>query len=75
MNFHIEKIELAKMLLETEDKSLIKAIKILFKAHEKDFWNELPQHVKDGVKKSREQAKNGLLTPHDVVIKKYAKYL
>lgn len=75
MNFHLEKIELAKMLLETEDKSLIKEIKALFKTHEKDFWNELPQHVKDGVKKSRKQAKNGLLTPHDDVIKKYAKYL
>ena len=75
MNFHVEKIELAKMLLETEDKSLIKEIKVLFKTHEKDFWNELPQHVKNGIKKSREQAKNGLVTPHDEVMKKYAKYL
>ena len=75
MNLHAEKIELAKMLLETEDKSLIKEIKALFKIREKNFWDELPHHVKDGIKRSKEQARNGLVTPHEEVMQKYAKYL
>ena len=35
----------------------------------------LPQHVKEGIERSRKQAEAGLLTPHEEVMKKYAKYL
>jgi predicted transcriptional regulator len=37
--------------------------------------DKLPQHVKEGIVRSRQQAKAGLLTPHEEVMKKYAKYL
>ena len=43
------------------------------KEYKKDFWNELPAHVKAGIEKSRKQAEEGLLTPHDEVKKKYIK--
>lgn len=75
MNLQAEKIELAKLLLETDDKSLIKEIKALFKSREKDFWDKLPQQVKDGIKRGKEQARNGMVTPHDEIMQKYAKYL
>ena len=75
MDLQTQKIELAKMLLETEDTSLLEEIKALFIKHEKDFWEELPVHVKEGIKKSQQQANEGLLTSHDEVIKKYAQYL
>ena len=42
---------------------------------EGDFWDDLPQHVKAGIKRGQKQAAEGKLTPHDEVMKKYAKYL
>jgi hypothetical protein len=75
MNIQTEKIELAKRLLDTDDESIIKQVKDIFESHEKDFWNELPEHVKAGIEKSRKQAEEGLLTPHNEVKKRYTKYL
>ena len=75
MNLLADKIELAKLLLETEDISLIRDIKDLFKKREKQFWDELPHHIKEGIIKSKEEAAKGLLTPHTEVMQKYAKYL
>lgn len=75
MDLQAQKIELAKMLLETEDTSLLEEIKALFLKHEKDFWDELPHHVKEGITKSQQEANEGLLTPHEEVMKKYAQHL
>jgi hypothetical protein len=52
-----KKIELAKMLLETEDTSLLDEIKALFVKREKYFWDDLPIHVKARIKKSIKQSK------------------
>ncbi|HTD41614.1 MAG TPA: hypothetical protein VK671_13385 [Mucilaginibacter sp.] len=75
MNIQTEKIELVKRLLDTDDESVIRQVKDIFESHEKDFWNDLPEHVKAGIEKSRKQADAGLLTQHEDVIKKYTKYL
>ena len=75
MNIQAEKIELAKMLLETDDEKLLEQIKNLFEKREKDFWEDLPNHVKEGIENSLQQAKEGLITPHADVMKKYEKYL
>jgi hypothetical protein len=65
MNLQAEKIELAKMLLETEDQSLLKDIRSLF-ARKKES-NTTPQFVIDGIKKSQEQFKNGQYLPYEEV--------
>ena len=70
-----EKIALAKRLLETEDEIVLLQIKEVFESHEKDFWNDLPEHVKAGIEQGRKQAAQGKLTAHDKVMKEYAKYL
>ncbi|MDI6033130.1 hypothetical protein QLS91_08600 [Flavobacterium sp. LB2P84] len=41
MDVQSEKLELIKMLLETDDKTIIEAIKNIFKAQKKDVWKEL----------------------------------
>jgi len=73
MNLQAEKIELAKRLLETEDESVLLQIKEVFESHDKDFWNDLPEHVKAGIERGRQQAAEGRLTPQGEVMKKYAK--
>ncbi|WCT12745.1 hypothetical protein [Mucilaginibacter jinjuensis] len=73
MDVQTEKIELAKRLLETDDEELLQQIKVVFENHHVE--ENLPEHVKEGIQRSLKQASDGLLTPHDEVMKKYAKYL
>ena len=75
MDVQVEKIELAKRLLETNDEAILLQVKEIFENNDKDFWNDLPEHVKAGIEKGRKQAAEGKLTSHDEVMKKYAKYL
>jgi len=75
MDLQTEKIELAKRLLATDDEAVLHQIKEIFESQDKDFWDDLPPHVKAGIERGRKQAAEGKLTPHDEVMKKYAKYL
>jgi len=75
MNVQTEKIALAKRLLETEDEAVLLQIKEVFEKQEKDFWNDLPQHVKSGIERAKKESIEGKLIPHDEVMKKHAKYL
>ena len=40
-----------------------------------DFWNDLPNHVKEGISRGQKQALAGETKPTDEVMKKYSKYL
>jgi len=75
MDLQTEKIELAKRLLETEDEAVLLQIKEVFDNREKDFWNDLPEHVKAGIERGKKQAIEGKLTTNDEVMKKYANVL
>ena len=75
MDIQTEKIALVKRLLDTDDEVILTQVKEVFENNEKDFWTDLPEHIKAGIERSRKQAEAGLLTPHDEVMKKYAKYL
>ncbi len=75
MNIQSEKIELVKRLLDTNDEAILQQIKDVFENQDKDFWDELPDHVKNGIARAKKQANEGLFTPHDEVMKKYDKYL
>jgi hypothetical protein len=59
MDIQAEKIELAKLILSTEDTGIINQIKSLFRDKEEDWWDELPLHVKQGINESLEQANRG----------------
>ena len=41
MNIQSEKLELIKMLLETDDKTIIEAIKSVFEQNKKAAWDKL----------------------------------
>jgi hypothetical protein len=75
MNIEAEKIELVRRLLGTDDEMVLLQIKEVFESHDKDFWNDLPEHVKAGIERGRQHAAEGKVTPYDEVMKKYAKYL
>lgn len=75
MNIATTKIELAKQILNTENKNLIKYIKTLFDSQETDLWDELPDAVKRSAERGIAQANKGELKSHAEVMKKYKKWL
>lgn len=68
MNLQSEKIELVKLLLETESREVIDEIKAIFKKQGNDFYDDLPQHVKDGIEAGLKDIEEGNLHEHDWVM-------
>ena len=75
MNIAASKIELAKQILNINDKSLIRQVKALLQVQKDDWYDELPDHVKQSVEKSEKQIANGEGIPHKEAMKKYKKWL
>ncbi len=48
---------------------VVKAAKATIVEQEPDFWTELPEHVKTGIKKSQQQVKNGQTKSYEEVKK------
>ena len=72
MNIQAEKIELMKLILETDNPSILSSIKkILKKESKKDFWDTLPQSQKDEILKSIEEIENGEIVNYEDFIKKH----
>jgi len=42
---------------------------------DEDFWEKLPDHVKEGISKGQKQSLDGETKPHDEVMQKYNKYI
>lgn len=59
MDIQAEKIELAKLILSTDDTGIIKKVKALFKRKDEDQWNSLPASVRQSINESIEQANRG----------------
>lgn len=69
MNIQTEKLQLMKMLLETEDKSLLKQVKALFEARKPtDIWDEWDDEVRMDVEEAIRQADAGELIPHEKAV-------
>ena len=72
MNIQAEKIELMKLILETDNPGILSSIKkILKKESKKDFWDTLPQSQKEEILKSIEEIENGEIVDYDDFIKKH----
>ena len=50
MDIQLEKKELIKLLQETENPSIIKSIQKIFQKERKDWWDDLPNSAKEGIK-------------------------
>jgi hypothetical protein len=69
MDIQAEKLELAKLILSTNDRGIIDQIKSLFKNTDENWWNELPANVRKGINDSIEQANRGEFISFDEVKK------
>lgn len=71
MNIQLEKLELIKKVLETNDESIIESIKSIFKKEKKDWWDDLTDEQKADIELGIEQFKNGDVVSYESVMKKH----
>jgi predicted transcriptional regulator len=71
MDIQFEKSELMKKLAETNDISIIEAIKSIFKAEKKDFWDELSPEQKEEIEEGERQIERGEFVDFEEFIQKY----
>jgi len=72
MNIQAEKIELVKMILDTENPKIIESIKKIFqKEKSSDFWDDLSIEQRKEIEKATLEIKNGDVNDFDVFIKKH----
>lgn len=73
MGYDATKLELIEWLSRLEDEETIEYLKIVkeSKTSDKDWWEEIPEHVKKGINQSIEDKKQNRLTSHAEIEKKY----
>jgi hypothetical protein len=72
MNIQAEKLEIMRMVLETDNPSILDSIKKIFKKQANaDFWNAIPQSQKDDIIEGLEDIKNGETIDYENHIKKH----
>ena len=59
MDIQLEKLELIKLLAETENPSIIKAVKKIFQKEKKDFWEELTDEQKEVIEEGEREIERG----------------
>ncbi len=72
MNLQAEKLEIMKLILETENPGLLKSIKdLLWKEEKADFWETLPQSQKNEILEGIRDIENGDVVDYQEFMKKY----
>jgi len=72
MNIQTEKLELVRMILDTDNPSILSSIKRIFTNSKKvDFWDSLPQSQKDEILKGIEEIENYETVNYEQFIKKH----
>ena len=69
MDIQAEKIELVKLLLNEDDPDVISDVRSIL--NHKDFYDDLPDHVKEDIRQGLEDVKNGDVTPHEEVMRNF----
>lgn len=72
MNIQAEKIELAKMLLDTENPKIIESVKKIFKKEKNtDFWDDLSIEQRKEIETASREIENGEVTDYESFMQKH----
>ncbi|HET8885939.1 MAG TPA: hypothetical protein VFM70_06250 [Salinimicrobium sp.] len=72
MNIQAEKIELAKLLLSTDNPRIIQSIKQIFKKEKSvDFWDELTPDQQKEIQDASSEIEQGKATDYDTFMSKH----
>ncbi|HSM47086.1 MAG TPA: hypothetical protein VK872_04665 [Draconibacterium sp.] len=75
MNVQAKKIELVRLILNTEKPAILEKIAKIFQQEETDWREGLPKEVIESVEKGLQQSKTGKTVSHEEVMEKYQKWL
>lgn len=72
MSIQAEKLEIMKMILETNNPKILDSIKRIFKREtKKDFWETLSKNQKDDILKGIREIENGDMIDYEDFIEKH----
>jgi len=72
MDIQAEKLEIMKMILETDNPGIINSIRKIFNREaKKDFWETLPQSQKDEIIQANKEIDNGEVVDYEEFISKH----
>jgi len=72
MDIQSEKLEVMKMILDTDNQSILESIKKIFKkAAKSDFWEPLSQEQKDDILMGINEIENGEVVDYEDFMKKH----
>jgi predicted transcriptional regulator len=77
MNTHAEKVDIIQWVAGLNDKSVLQQLKIIKDQATKkaDWWDTLSIEERQSIERGLEDSKNGRVTPHSEVRKRYEKWL
>ena len=74
MNIQAQKINLAKMILETDNPTILESVKNIFvKAKQQDFWETMPVEQKQEIEKGLSDILREDTVEYESIMKKYRK--
>ena len=74
MNIQTEKIELMKLILETENPKILESIKTLFtKESTSDFWNSLSEEQKEEIDLGISEIEKGETVDYESMMRNHRK--
>lgn len=71
MDIQTEKIELAKLLLSTNDQRIIQSVKQIFEQEKYDFWNDLSADQKKEIEDADLEIEQGESTDYEIFMVKH----
>jgi hypothetical protein len=72
MNLQAEKIEIMKLILETDNPNILESVKNIFKkSTTTDFWETLPQEQREDILQGIKDIENGEIVDYEDFMKKY----
>ncbi len=72
MDIQAEKLELVRLILDTDNPGILTSIKRIFSDSTKeDFWDSLPQYQKNEIIAGVEEVDNGDTIGYDKLIKRH----
>ena len=69
MDIHAEKLELVRLILETENPGILASIKRIFS--KSDFWDNLSQSQKDDIIAGIAEVNEGEVVKYETIVKKH----
>jgi predicted transcriptional regulator len=71
MDIQLKKLELIKMLADTEDPAIIQSIQKIFTKKKKDWWDDLTDAQKEEIEEGERQIERGEFVLYEDMMKKY----